>query len=352
MEAEVDFYIGTYSRLLGDMSAGGEGIYSAAIDLQTGELTRLGCIAPCDNPSYLARRSGGKQLYATREVFAADGPALVRFGASGEELQSVSLLGELPCHVAVDATGRFLTSAQYGSGDIAVFSLRDDGVILEPATLIQHSGEGPNRNRQEGPHAHYAAVLPDRDLLVAVDLGIDAVLGYAIDPVAARVEAQPVFCLKTAPGSGPRHLVQLRGTNTAYLYCELSDEIYQLELTASGGEIIGVVEAFEHSADCEPAGAAIKLSPDQRHLYVSGRSQSKIAGFEVDPHSHELSALSAIDTGGRSPRDFSITPDGAFLVVANQLSDNVTSLRRDRETGLLEHTGYGTAVGSPVCVLF
>jgi 6-phosphogluconolactonase len=98
-------------------------------------------------------------------------------------------------------------------------------------------------------------------------------------------------------------------------------------------------------------GAAIKIAPDQRHLYVSGRTQSQIAAFEIDQESKQLKALACVDTGGISPRDFSITPDGSFLVIANEKSDSVTSLRRDKATGLLEPTGYGIDVGSPVCIL-
>ena len=355
MKAAADFYIGTYSQDLGGMAAGGEGIYSAAIDLSTGELTAPHCVAHCVNPSYLAWGPGGNQLYATREVFAADAPAVVRYRARGrelEEMQAVLLQGELPCHVAVDGDGRFLTSAQYGSGDIAVFSLGDGGEILEPAQRIQHSGKGPNQSRQEGPHAHYAAVLKDRDRLVAVDLGLDAVIGYATDADTGSVEPSPRFCFKTGSGSGPRHLAPLPGTDTAYVYCELSDEIYQLELTAEGCKQAGVTQAFERTPDAEPAGAAIRISPDLRHLYVSGRSQSKIACFEISPDSHELTALAAVDTGGVSPRDFALTPDGSFLVVANQLSNTLTSLRRNSENGLLEPTGHATEVGSPVCILF
>lgn len=41
--------------------------------------------------------------------------------------------------------------------------------------LIQHSGNnGPNKDRQEGPHAHQA-VFDSTNHLYAVDLGLDAV---------------------------------------------------------------------------------------------------------------------------------------------------------------------------------
>jgi 6-phosphogluconolactonase len=352
----VEFHIGSYSHDLGGMTANGEGIYSASINLQTGALTNPRCVARCINPSYLAWGPGRSRLYATQETFAADRAALVCFGTDdGQQLQllqKVYLQGELPCHVSIDATGRFLTSAQYGGGNIALFKLADDGEIIEPAQIITHSGKGSNEDRQEGPHAHYAEVLSQEGLLIAVDLGLDRVFAYEIDSTTEHVTELPAFSLQTTAGAGPRHLAMLPGSNTAYLYCELNDEIYQLTLDARGFECVGTVRAFDHSRAGGSAGAAIKIAPDQRHLYVSGRTQSQIASFEIDQNSKQLTALACIDTGGICPRDFSITPEGAFLVVANEHSNNITSLRRDLASGLLEPTGYGLAMGSPVCILF
>ena len=198
----VEFHIGSYSHDLGGMAANGEGIYSASINLHTGALTNPRCVARCMNPSYLAWGPDRNRLYATQETFAADRAALVSFGKDGKQqlqlLQTVYLQGELPCHVAIDTAGRFLTSAQYGSGDIALFKLGDDGEIIEPAQMIRHSGKGSNVDRQEGPHAHYAAVLSQQGLLVAVDLGLDSVFAYEIDSITNNVTERPAFSLQTS----------------------------------------------------------------------------------------------------------------------------------------------------------
>ena len=356
MNSTVEFHIGSYSHDLGGSSARGEGIYSASINLQTGALANLGCAARCVNPSYLAWGPGRKHLYATRETGAADGPAIVCFEKDDKQQlqlrQTALLQGELPCHVAIDSSGRYLSSAQYGSGDVALFRLGENGDMIEPARMIRHSGKGVNEERQEGPHAHYAAVQWPQGLLLAVDLGLDSVFAYAIDPKKDLVSDSPAFSFQTSGGAGPRHLATMPGSSTAYLYCELNDEIYQLTLDASGCECVATLRAFEHSVNSGSAGAAIKIAPDQRHLYVSGRTQSQIACFEINQGNRELKALACVDTGGISPRDFSITPDGSFLVIANEQSNMVTSLRRDSMSGLLEPTGYSIEVGSPVCILF
>ena len=50
------------------------------------------------------------------------------------------------------------------------------------------------------------------------------------------------------------------------------------------------------------------------------------------------------------PRNFHITPDGRFLLAANQNSDNIVSFRIDRDSGGLEYTGHEAAVPAPVCL--
>jgi len=356
MDSTIEFLIGSYSQDLGESSARGEGIYSARIDLQNGTLSDLDCVARCVNPSYLAWGPGRNRLYATRETHADDGPAIVSFDRKDTQQlqlrQSVLLQGELPCHVAIDDSGRILTSAQYGSGDIAVLSLGEGGEMIEPAQMIRHSGKGVNRQRQEGPHAHYAAALSTQGVLLAVDLGLDSVFAYPVDLKNHHVSERPAFSFQTTGGAGPRHLATLPGSDTAYLYCELNDEIYQLTLNEVGFECIGIMRAFEDTRSSGSAGAAIKIAPDQRHLYVSGRTQSQIAAFEIDQDNRQLKALDSVGTGGVCPRDFSVAPDGSFLVVANEKSNNITSLRRDRASGLLEPTGSSIEVGSPVCIVF
>jgi 6-phosphogluconolactonase len=53
-----------------------------------------------------------------------------------------------------------------------------------------------------------------------------------------------------------------------------------------------------------------------------------------------------------TPRNFAIDPTGAFLLVANQKSDNIVVFRRDQKTGRLSSTGQVAQVPSPVCLKF
>jgi 6-phosphogluconolactonase len=59
-----------------------------------------------------------------------------------------------------------------------------------------------------------------------------------------------------------------------------------------------------------------------------------------------------VPSGGRHPRNFELSPDGAWLVCANRDSDNLVSFRVDAVTGRLTPTGHTATVPKPICVLF
>ena len=54
---------------------------------------------------------------------------------------------------------------------------------------------------------------------------------------------------------------------------------------------------------------------------------------------------------GNFPRNFGITPDGQFVLVANQESDSVVVFRQDPQTGVLEATGVSSQVYKPMFVM-
>ena len=55
---------------------------------------------------------------------------------------------------------------------------------------------------------------------------------------------------------------------------------------------------------------------------------------------------------GDWPRNFTLSPDDNYLLVANQNSDNIVVFRVDQKTGELNFTGNEIAVSMPVCLKF
>ena len=353
-------FIGTYSQSIAGMSANGEGIYSCTVDQATGAFGVPVLAAECTNPSYLALDPQFEYLYAVKEVFAASAPAVLAMAVDKrgllKTLNSQAVPGELPCHVALDHTHRLLATAQYWSGDICLYRLASDGTILPNPTKIQRKGNGPNSSRQEGPHAHFVHFLTSETgdiTLVITDLGTDSVAFYPITIDCGDIIAGSPKTLSAPEGAGPRHIAFTKNADMAFVVNELQESVLVLISGDQGDWLISQkVQVFPELSTQDGACAAIRISPDERHVYVSGRCQSRVACFSVDCARQALERQGDIATGGEGPRDFAVSPDGTLLVVANQSSNSLTSFYRDPISGLLKATGHSVELGSPVCVQF
>ncbi|PKF80929.1 6-phosphogluconolactonase [Vibrio sp. vnigr-6D03] len=340
--------IGSYTQSIGAMTGEGKGISSVHMNLETGAFDKLALISDEQNPAYLTSQDG--RVFAINEFANGKGAGLSVHNIKNHQLSlldSNPVDGDYPCHVAVNSDQTLAVTSNYGTGDFSVFSLSSDR--LEHIHTIQHAGNGPNTDRQEGPHAHFACFLKQTNELVTVDLGTDRVSFYPISNTL--INESEVQHVQTPPGSGPRHLVFSQDELKAYVLCELSEEVLVLKKNENDiWEIASTISPFvKHNEG--GAAAAIRLSPDEKFVYVSGRQQSSIACLKVEV-SGDLTVVQTISSGGLNPRDFNLMPNGKWLVVANQDTNNLVSYRRNEESGELQETGYSISTGNPVCVQF
>ena len=101
---------------------------------------------------------------------ASGGLALLNEQSSG---------GAGPCHLVVARDGRHVLVANYDGGSVAVLPIGPDG-RLGPPTVAKHEGSGPNKARQQQPHAHGIYLDPSERLVVSPDLGADRVFVYRL----------------------------------------------------------------------------------------------------------------------------------------------------------------------------
>ena len=343
-------YVGTYTR------GASKGIYLCEQNADTGALTIVDTTMT-ESPSFLVLRPGGRFLYAMNEAgepgtvsaFAVD-PASGKLTAINQQ----SSHGTAPCHASVDKTGRVLIAANYGTGNVAAYAIRADGG-LEPASDVrQHTGSGPNRQRQEGPHAHSANMTPDNALVVVADLGLDKLMLYQLDTAAAKLAPhEPPFVVLT-PGCGPRHLSFHPNGRYAYVVTEMGHTVIGLVYDAAGKSFavlppVSTLPAdYTGNNDC----AEVRVHPSGRFVYASNRGHDSIAIFAVDEATGQLSPAGHASTQGNWPRNFALDPAGQFCYAANERSDTVVAFRVDPQTGGLTPTGQVLSVPSPVHILF
>jgi 6-phosphogluconolactonase len=72
----------------------------------------------------------------------------------------------------------------------------------------------------------------------------------------------------------------------------------------------------------------------------------------VDEASGRLELIGHRSTEGKTPRNFAISPDGRYLLAANQDSDSIVTMPIDPETGELGETVAVAEVPTPVCLEF
>jgi 6-phosphogluconolactonase (cycloisomerase 2 family) len=146
----------------------------------SGELREAAAL-PLESPSWLVRHPSLPVLYAANEL-SDGGVTALAVSPSGtlSVLGTAETGGAHPCHLAVTADGRFLLSANYTGGSLAVFSLSPSGALESRTALVQHSGSGPVSDRQEAAHVHMAVASPDGSVVSAVDLGTDEIRSYTL----------------------------------------------------------------------------------------------------------------------------------------------------------------------------
>jgi 6-phosphogluconolactonase len=259
-----------------------------------------------------------------------------------------------PCHVAVDATGKCLLVANYGSGSVAALPIHADGSLGEAVTVLQHTGSGVNPKRQAGPHAHFILPSPDNRFTLDCDLGLDRIFINRLDANAGKLTARETPFAGVAPGSGPRHLVFSTDGGFVYVINEMGGTITVFSYAPANAVMteIQTVSTLPRGFSSDNTSAEIALHPSGKFLYASNRGHDSIAVFAVNQQTGRLTFVEHQTTQGRVPRHFAIDPTGRWLLAENQASDSVVVFAIDPETGKLKPTGQTVPIGSPVCAVF
>jgi 6-phosphogluconolactonase len=340
------------------------GIYAVRLDPVTGALSEPVLAVETPNPGFLAWHPGGRVLYALCESPGSDGKpdgavrAFAYVPASGAltALNTQPAGGAGTTHLAADATGRMLVTVSYNGGYVASFPLAADGHIEPRASFITHQGPlGPNPVRQEKPHPHSVTISPDNRFAFVADLGLDRVFAYRLDPAAGTLLPHDPAFIATAPGTGPRHTKFSRDGRYFYILDEIDGSVTVCAYDAARGagtplQHISTLPAGFKVTDPDRA-AEIRIHPNGKFVYASNRGHDSIAVFAVNADG-TLKLAEITPSGGGHPRNFELSPDGAWLVCANRDSNNLVVFKVDAATGRLTRTGGTAKVPSPICVLF
>jgi 6-phosphogluconolactonase len=258
--------------------------------------------------------------------------------------------GDAPCHLEIDATGHWLLVSNYGSGTLSILPILANGAIGEMTDLIVHHGSGLHPERQQSSHVHSTVFAPDQHFVIVADLGMDALLTYAFEPLAGRLRAHAHT--STRPGAGPRHMAFHPSGQYVYVANELDNTIAVYHYDAANALLRErqIVQTLPPTAP-ESTVADIHISPLGDRVYVSNRGHDSITIFEIAVDG-QLAFLNNRPCGGRGPRNFAIAPNGRFLLVANQQSDEAVVLPVRYGAEVLGAPIVGVAIPKVSCMHF
>lgn len=352
---EMLLYIGTYTNKTS------EGIYVYKFNSVTGELKKLHTVKNVVQPSFLTIDAAGKYLYAVNETEEYEGKksgavsafAIDRKTGDLKFLNKQPSLGGAPCHISVSDNGKFALVANYLGGNISVFPIEASGKLGTSIDLQQHSGSGPNKNRQEAAHAHSINLDAKNKYAIACDLGIDKVFIYEFDAKNGKLKPNPNQSVyQTKPGAGPRHFAFHPNSEFAFVINELDTTISSLRFDEKKGTLTEIQtiptlpENFKGANTC----ADIHVSPSGKFLYGTNRGHDSLVVYEIDEKTGKLNFVEHTPTGGKTPRNFTIAPNGKYLLAANQNSDSIVVFSIDENNGKLTQTENRAEVSMPVCL--
>lgn len=367
--SQMAFAIGTFTNLPLKPSIAGKGVTLARLYGNSLEITS---VLPDHlvgaNPTYIAS-SSFSGLYLCNNVLPNGTVSLIKPSQRFPfvSVHTTTMPGQRPAHVSVVRRGKqeILIVANVNGGTVKTFlrtlsGLRGLSTFTVPPKLASSLRYPSLSTRQLEPHPHM--VLPYRRGTIVPDLGSDLVFYLSIDQHGKLTEKERI---KFRPGDGPRHAVSHR-SGTVFVVNELSNTVVTLRDDGRGKlKIAARKNLLAPGIVSDGTAAAIRLSNDNRYLYVSLRLDSRtvrkigaIVVFKIGRRGDILGKVGQWSSHGVHPRDFyiinSVYVNGqcrSYVAVANRDTDNVVFIRRWPTTGTLGRPEFSLFVKSPASIL-
>jgi len=256
------------------------------------------------NPSYLLSCPGNR-VYAVSEN---DPKSAVYSFIGGIISGFCTEIGGSPCYLT--KIGNRILTADYSGGSMSVFALDENGIIGGRIQVLEFKGSGPVSSRQEQAHIHQVRQIPAEmgEGILVTDLGSDKIYVLKENEDCFEVSGE----LSCPAGSGPRHIEFNTAKSMMYCVCELSGHV--LVWKSEKGEFSLVQDVIADEFD-GGGSADIHMSADGQYLYTTHRLVNDgICTFKILGNG-QIEKIGRISCS-EHPRNFWLTPDGKFMLVA------------------------------------
>jgi 6-phosphogluconolactonase len=334
------------------------GILAYDWDPVSAELTPVGVAAKIPSVAWITFSPNREVVFTASELDTFNGKPtgeVASFRVENGELRPLSAQNSASvgtCYVAVDHTGHVLISADYGGGSASSFLISSSG-SLSPLVWTEHyTFHGPNADRQQSAHAHFASFSPDNRYAYINDLGGDVIHIYSLN--AATAVLTPAGTYHARGGAGPRTLHFHPNEHTAYGVNELDSTVDVLDWSKADGSLTLVkrIDLLPEGYHGLSRACDTVISKNGRFVYFANRDNDFLYSFRADPKTGALTPIGRSSCGGKIPRNFVLDPTEHWMLVANQDSNRISVFARNPETGVLAQEGKSFAAATPMRILF
>lgn len=356
-----------YSVVVGFLSQ--SPIQMMVMDRTSGVLTDQSNYSAFANSAWMTTDETGGLLYVANHFGSGGGVSVYNVTGSQDGALSLSNITFAGTEPNADPVHLFylhgaLYSVSYGDASFNTWAAYPNGSLTRSLVRVNAC---PNAHqivlipsKYYAPQRSYSVIVPclgnNRILVDTAEAGCTGMAGS----VCSRGEDGV-----SRDGSGPRHVVPHPTLPLVYVINELDSSVavwtydpvdpmlsrptYQSSLPP------GIAGAGDKTVW---AGAEIALHPNGKYLYVSNRALTTVNGtnssigcFAVASDG-SLSPLGWYTGGGdvQFPRHFSITPDGAWMLVANQKGQSITVFAIAADGSLSKTGTYPTLGAGPAFV--
>jgi 6-phosphogluconolactonase len=345
-------YVG--SRTTRERNARGEGISVYRVHPVRGDLERVQLVTDLVNPSYLALSKSGHRLYAVH----GDRTEISAFTVEPDtghlqHLGQQDTGGRNPVHLALDSTDGHVVVTNHIGATVVVLPLKADGSLGPVAQSVAFEGPiGPHRVEQQQAKPHFNPLDPSGRFVVVPDKGLDRV--YAFRFAEGRLHAADPPFATAREGAGPRNAAFHPSRPLVYVVNELDSTVttYRMDEESGALEALHLISSLPATFTGNSRASSIAIDRDAKTLYASNRGHDSVAVFKLDAATGLPTLIDAPTTLGRTPRFFTLTPDGRLLFALNEDSDSIVAFDVDERLGTLGNPRVVADCGSPVCMVF
>ena len=296
---------------------------------ETGRLTRRSeTVCPAE-PAILSTSPDRKTLFAS---FRSTGQ-LASFAIDPENghLSPVSVVegGADPAYLLPDHTGRFLITAYYQANKVTVHALRQTGKV----------SRNPLQTIPTAEKAHGIAVDSSNRMVFVSHTGANRIFQFQFNPRTGLLTASRPAFASTPDEDHPRHIMLHPTDRWAYVSNEAGDSIGVFAVNRKNVTLkrVQTMATIPHDFDgTRNSTSRCEMTTDGKFVYVANRGHDSIAGFAIDQNTGRVTSLGQTPTE-KTPRSFTIAPDGRFLYAAGEGSGRI-AVYRIAADGRLSHT--------------